>query len=174
MPRPKGSTNKITAEVKVQLQNLIDTVVSSIDVNSMDTNQKLKLLQLSLHYVLPKLRSTETTEKKQESLSKPLREEVRINGSIGVKFINTMLKSYKNPTSFNAIRRHSNVLLNYLKENGFDVNPTSLKPLKQTEILHKPIVNLSDILEDIRAYNNNLYLCALFTYCCLLRPHREV
>ena len=34
----------------------------------MTTDQKLKLLQLSLHYVLPKLRSTETTEKIQEDL----------------------------------------------------------------------------------------------------------
>ena len=68
MPRPKGSTNRITAEVKEQLQNLIDTVVNRIDVDSMTTDQKLKLLQLSLHYVLPKLRSTETTEKKQEDL----------------------------------------------------------------------------------------------------------
>ena len=44
MPRPKGSPNKITTEVKEQLQNLIDEVVNSIDVNSMDTKQKLKLL----------------------------------------------------------------------------------------------------------------------------------
>ena len=66
MPRPKGSPNKITAEVKEQLQNLIDTVVNRIDVDSMTTDQKLKLLQLSLHYVLPKLRSTEMTEKKYE------------------------------------------------------------------------------------------------------------
>jgi hypothetical protein len=58
MPRPKGSKNKITIEVKEQLQSLIDEVVNSIDVNLMDTNQKLKLLQLSLHYVLPKLRSS--------------------------------------------------------------------------------------------------------------------
>jgi len=68
MPRPKGSPNKITTEVKEQLQNLIDEVVNSIDVNSMDTKQKLKLLLLSLHYVLPKLRSTETTEKPHEDL----------------------------------------------------------------------------------------------------------
>ena len=68
MPRPKGSPNKITTEVKEQLQNLIDEVVNSIDVNSMDTKQKLKLLQLSLYYVLPKLRSTETTEKPYEDL----------------------------------------------------------------------------------------------------------
>ena len=66
MPRPKGSTNKITAEVKEQLQNLIDAVVNRIDVDDMTTDQKLKLLQLSLHYVLPKLRSTETREKKYE------------------------------------------------------------------------------------------------------------
>ena len=68
MPRPKGSPNKVTKEVKVQLQNLIDTVVNRIDVDSMTTDQKLKLLQLSLHYVLPKLRSTETLEKKYEDL----------------------------------------------------------------------------------------------------------
>ena len=68
MPRPKGSVNKVTAEVKEQLQNLIDTVVNRIDVDSMTTDQKLKLLQLSLHYVLPKLRRTETTEKKYEDL----------------------------------------------------------------------------------------------------------
>ena len=68
MPRPKGSKNKVTTEVKAQLQNLIDTVVNRIDVDAMTTDQKLKLLQLSLHYVLPKLRSTETTEKKYEDL----------------------------------------------------------------------------------------------------------
>ena len=68
MPRPKGSQNKLTTEVKEKLQNLIDTVVNRKDVDAMTTDQKLKLLQLSLHYVLPKLRSTETTEKKYEDL----------------------------------------------------------------------------------------------------------
>ena len=66
MSRPKGSKNKITTEVKEQLQNLIDTVVNRIDVDAMTTDQKLKLLQLSLHYVLPKLRSTKMTEKKHQ------------------------------------------------------------------------------------------------------------
>jgi hypothetical protein len=42
--------------------------VNRIDVDAMTTDQKLKLLQLSLHYVLPKLRSTETSEKKYEDL----------------------------------------------------------------------------------------------------------
>ena len=109
-----------------------------------------------------------------DSLYKLLREEYKLNGNIGIKFTDKLLKSYKNPTSFNTIRRHLNVLLNHLKQNGFDAKPTSLKPLKQTEKLHKPITNLNELLEDIRAYNHNLYLCAIFTYCCLLRPHREV
>ena len=109
-----------------------------------------------------------------KSLSKLLREEIRLNGNIRIEFTDRLLKSYKNPTSFNTIRRHLNVLLNHLKAHGFDANPTGLKPLKQTELLHKPISNLGEVLEDIRAYNENLYLCALFTYCCLLRPHREV
>ena len=39
----------------------------SIDVDSMTTDQKLKLLQLSLNYVLPKLRSTEMTETKSSN-----------------------------------------------------------------------------------------------------------
>ena len=68
MPRPKGSQNKLTTEVKKQLQSLIDEVMNSIDVDSMTTDQKLKLLQLSLHYVLPKLRSTETTDRPYEDL----------------------------------------------------------------------------------------------------------
>lgn len=67
MPRPKGSTNKITTDVKGQLHNLIDEVINSIDINSMDTSQKLKLLQLSLHYVIPKLRSiTDTTQESED------------------------------------------------------------------------------------------------------------
>ena len=68
MPRPKGSPNKLTTEVKSQLQNLIDTVVNRIDVDAMTTDQKLKLLQLSLHYVLPKLRSSEIVERQEQDL----------------------------------------------------------------------------------------------------------
>jgi integrase len=30
------------------------------------------------------------------------------------------------------------------------------------------------VLKQLKAFNFNLYLCCLFTYGCLLRPHREV
>ena len=59
---------KIRSEVKEILLNLISQTINSIGAEHLDTNQKLKLLQLSLHYVVPKLRSTETTEKPYEDL----------------------------------------------------------------------------------------------------------
>ena len=46
MPRPKGSLNKVTTEVKEQLKNFIEEVAHLIDVDSMTIDQKLKLLQL--------------------------------------------------------------------------------------------------------------------------------
>lgn len=59
MARTKGSVNKITAEVKERLSNLIDQTVDSLVIEEMSVEQRLKLLQLSLHYVLPKLRSVQ-------------------------------------------------------------------------------------------------------------------
>jgi integrase len=40
--------------------------------------------------------------------------------------------------------------------------------------LHKPFEDVRLILDDIKEFNKNLYLCCLMTYGCLLRPHREI
>jgi integrase len=50
----------------------------------------------------------------------------------------------------------------------------SIKLKKPTSTLHKPFDNVNEILESIKAYNKQLYLCCLMTYGCLLRPHREI
>lgn len=50
----------------------------------------------------------------------------------------------------------------------------SVKLKKPTSTLHKPFDNVNEILEAIKAYNKQLYLCCLMTYGCLLRPHREI
>ena len=50
----------------------------------------------------------------------------------------------------------------------------SIKLKKPTSTLHKPFDNINEILEDIKTYNKQLYLCCLMTYGCLLRPHREI
>ena len=70
MPRKKGSTNKLTKDVKERLVNLIDDCVNSIDVNMLTDDQKIKLIQISLHYVTPKLRSV--VQKKEEIPEQPL------------------------------------------------------------------------------------------------------
>ena len=40
MPRPKGSQNKITSEVKDKLQLLIDDLIASLNVNELDANHR--------------------------------------------------------------------------------------------------------------------------------------
>ena len=42
MPRPKGSPNKITAEIKERLSEVIMDAMSTIDIDSMTQNEKLK------------------------------------------------------------------------------------------------------------------------------------
>ena len=66
MSRPKGSKNKLTIDVKEQLVNLIDICMNSIDIKKMTTDQKLKFLQLSMHYVIPKLRSSVVKNEEQD------------------------------------------------------------------------------------------------------------
>ena len=56
MPRPKGSPNKITSEVKEKLQLLIDDLIASLDVNQLDTNQRIKMLQIALQYNVPRMK----------------------------------------------------------------------------------------------------------------------
>ena len=49
-----------------------------------------------------------------------------------------------------------------------------IKLKKPTSTLHKPFDNINGVLDAIKKYNNQLYLCCLMTYGCLLRPHREI
>ena len=44
MGRIAGVPNRLTTEVKQLLQNVIDGVLASIEVDDLNTNQKLKLL----------------------------------------------------------------------------------------------------------------------------------
>ena len=59
---------EITSEVRSKLQDLLDDLIDSLDINELDNNQRIKMLQIALQYTLPKLRSTETSEKPYEDL----------------------------------------------------------------------------------------------------------
>ena len=59
MPRPKGSPNKITSQIKERLSQVVIDAMSSIDIDSMTQNERLKLIQIGLTYVVPRLKQTE-------------------------------------------------------------------------------------------------------------------
>ena len=103
-----------------------------------------------------------------------LRKELEVKGSISVDFIDSISLRNTNNTSYNTTRRHVNVIVNYLYENGFKINKSKLKTRKQKEVLHKPIDDVKNLLNKIKEFNYNLYLCSLLTYGCLLRPHQEI
>jgi len=103
-----------------------------------------------------------------------LRSELVNKGEISKQFLINIPSKHTNNTSYNTTRRHLNVLVNYLYENGFKIEKSSLKTRKQNEILHKPISGVKALLDELYIYNKNLHLCCLLTYCCLLRPHQEI
>ena len=65
MSRPKGSPNKITSEIKERLSQVIMDAMSSIDIDLMTQNEKLKLIQIGLTYVIPRLKQVENIEEEE-------------------------------------------------------------------------------------------------------------
>ena len=59
MPRPKGSLNKLNYEIKERLSKVIMDAMATIDIDSMTQNERLKLIQIGLQYVVPRLKQTE-------------------------------------------------------------------------------------------------------------------
>ena len=123
--------------------------------------------------------------KLQEPLSEPyrkalshlafnLKEQLLSKGSISKQFLNSLPLRYENNTSYNTTKRHLNVLVNHLHNNGFDIEKSTIKSRKQEEVLHKPIDNIEELLNQVYKFNENLHLCCAITYCCLLRPHQEI
>lgn len=89
--------------------------------------------------------------------------------------VNTYLDRYSSGVSFNTIRRHLNVLINEAERLGMEKSPLlNVKSRKAKATLNKPFKDVSIILKEIKAYSNNLHLCCVMTYGCLLRPHREI
>ncbi len=63
---------------------------------------------------------------------------------------------------------------NSFKDNGLQNPFTELVFKKNKPTLHKPFRDVNTLLEDIKSFNENLFLCCLLTYGCLLRPHQEI
>jgi hypothetical protein len=64
MGRTAGTPNKITAEVRGKLENLIN----SIQLEELNNTQKLKMLQIALQYTLPRLQATIIEQQEDQPL----------------------------------------------------------------------------------------------------------
>jgi len=54
-----------------------------------------------------------------------------------------------------------------MKPIGLESPVNQTKKLKEKPTLHKPFNDVHAVLEDIRAFNEKLFLCCLLTYGCL-------
>ena len=144
--------------------------------NDFSFTKPLSSLELFDALVSSKLKEplSKTYKKTLNKLVSCLRSELVNKGEISKQFLINIPSKHTNNTSYNTTRRHLNVLVNYLYENGFKIEKSSLKTRKQNEILHKPISDVKGLLDELYIYNKNLHLCCLLTYCCLLRPHQEI
>lgn len=68
MGRTAGTPNKITAEVRGKLENLIDGLINSIQLEELNNTQKLKMLQIALQYTLPRLQVTIIEQQEDQPL----------------------------------------------------------------------------------------------------------
>ena len=56
--RKKGTPNKVTSQVKEKLSLVINKTIESVDISDMSSSDKIKLIQIGLQYLLPKLQYT--------------------------------------------------------------------------------------------------------------------
>ncbi len=96
-------------------------------------------------------------------------------GEVTNNVVKKVLEHFSNPTSYNTMRRSLQVLFNQAREMGWEKEPLKGIGARRAKAkLNKPYSNILALMNEIKAYNENLYLCCLLTYGCLLRPHREV
>ena len=66
MGRPMGSPNKLTKEIKEKLSYVVQDALDSLDVKTMTKAERLKLIQIGVQYIIPRLKQVE--EIKDEEL----------------------------------------------------------------------------------------------------------
>ena len=57
--KSKRGKSKFSEEIKERLSKVIMDAMSTIDIDSMTQNERLKLIQIGLQYVVPRLKHTE-------------------------------------------------------------------------------------------------------------------
>ena len=62
MGRKAGVPNKITAEIKERLATILNEAMDSIDVKTLTVSERLKLIQIGVQYVIPRLKQVDNVE----------------------------------------------------------------------------------------------------------------
>ena len=57
--RKKGTPNKLTAEVKEKIKDLLDGAIDSIDLSKCTTAERIRLIEIGLRYTLPTMKQVE-------------------------------------------------------------------------------------------------------------------
>ena len=150
-----------------------NTILKRIATDENKTRTDLEYLKLALERKLKSNLSKKYLETLEFIYLKI--KEISKDGEVNEKTIEKLLSNYVNSTSYNTIRTHLSALISEAMNLGLKHNPMQhIKRKRQEEKLHKPFNNIKEVLEEIKEFNTNLYLCCLLTYGCLLRPHREI
>ena len=59
MGRIKGQPNKITSVIKDKLVDILSEAIDSLDIKEMNKAERLKLIQIGIQYVIPRLKQVE-------------------------------------------------------------------------------------------------------------------
>ena len=78
-------------------------------------------------------------------------------------------------TTFNTYVRYASLIEKGLIKYGYTGSwSKKVKRRRKEEKLHKKFSHVHIVLSVLFSFNRDLHLCALLTYGCLLRPHREI
>lgn len=155
---------------KAKIKSAKPASVSILQLSNNALNKKL-----SLNYSAVYKTDLKRTHKKWQAYCKS--EGI---GSLTVKeltidFVKDFILTNSSAQSMPNLKRNISALLyEEAESNGVILNFKKIKLPRKVQQLHKPIADVSLLLNDIKDYNDNLYLCALLTYGLLLRPHREI
>ena len=116
-----------------------------------------------------------TKTKLKAFISKQTWRDIQIEKLNKTHIISYLERTTDNNSGFNHEKARVSSILSYIQSDRDLLNPClHIKPKKVKPALHKPFKDVSVVLEDIKSFNENLFLCCLLTYGCLLRPHQEI
>ena len=115
-----------------QASALAEQVYRHLVANDYSFSKKLNQIETFNLLISNKLKEplSEPYRKALSHLAFNLKEQLLSKGSISKQFLNSLPLRYENNTSYNTTRRRLNVLINYLHNNDFDIEKsTMIRPI---------------------------------------------